>query len=341
MPEITVESLLTITTKALISQGFEAESAIEIAREFVIADLAGVRTHGVGKLSSMNFGDLSVKPLFRRQGAIIHCDGLRGNGFKTLQKLSNVVSDACPEYGVAIGLARNFSRFSSLYPYTSKLASHGYVGILINTAGPAAVTPFGGIDPITGTNPICFSFPTGNGTSQTFDLATSEVVWGEIRQASLENRSVRGNAFLNSAGNETVIPSEVNAVRAFGGSKGWVINLAIEILAGLFTGAKAGLDVGSEFDCGAILIAIDPASAFLDTEIFGESVARLLQDIRQSRPDLTMGELRCPGDRSRSAINVEDRMSETIIVPSTSIDLLIQMGDGQKNAEIAENPRFN
>lgn len=341
MTEITVGALLTLATNALIGQGFEVESAIEIAREFVVADLAGVRTHGVGKLLSMNFGDLAVEPSLRRQGAIIHCDGLRGNGFKTLQKLSRAVSDACPEHGVAIGLARNFSRFSSLYPYTSQLASRGYVGILMNTAGPAAVAPFGGVDPITGTNPICFSFPTGNGTSQTFDLATSAVVWGEIRQASLEGRGVRADAFLNSAGDETTIPGEVNAVRAFGGAKGWAINLAIEILAGLLAGAKAGLDVDSEFDCGAILIGIDPASAFLDVEIFEKAIAQLLEDIRQSRPDPTMGGLHCPGDRGRSTINVHDRASEIILVASTAIDLLKRMGDGQKISELVTNPRFN
>ena len=341
MIEITVESLLKLATNALVSQGFEAESAIEIAHEFVVADLTGIRTHGVGKLSSMNFGDLSVEPSLRKQGAIIHCDGLRGNGFKTLQKLSNVVKNACPEHGVAIGLARNFSRFSSLYPYTSKLASHGYIGILLNTAGPAAVAPFGGIDPITGTNPICFSFPTGNGTSQTFDLATSEVVWGEIRQSSLENRSIRGDAFLNLAGEKTTIPNEVNAVRAFGGSKGWAINLGIEILAGLLTGAKAGLDVDNEFDCGAILIAIDPASAFIDIDIFEEAIERLLRDIRQSRPDQAMGKLRCPGDHGRSTINLQDRVKEIILVEAASIDLLVQMEDKQKKSELAKNSRFN
>ena len=341
MIEITVGALFTLATNSLIGQGFEVESAVEIAREFVVSDLAGVRTHGVGKLSCMNFGDLSVEPLLRRKGAIIHCDGQRGNGFITLQKLSCAVGDACPENGVAIGLARNFSRFSSLYPYTSRLASRGYVGILMNTAGPAAVVPFGSIDPITGTNPICFSFPTGDGMCQTFDLATSAVVWGEIRQASLEGRGVRADAFLNSAGDGTIIPGEVNAVRAFGGAKGWAINLAIEILAGLLTGAKAGLDVDSEFDCGAILIAIDPASAFLDVQSFEKALAQLLEEVRRSRPDSTIGGLHCPGDRGRSAISLYDHVSEIIFVPSTVIDLLTRMGDGQNISDLSANPRFN
>ena len=341
MTEISVEDLLTLATNALTGQGFDTESAIEIAREFVVADLAGVRTHGVGKLLSMNFGDLTVEPLLQSQGAVIKCDGQGGSGFKTLQKLSRAVNDACSVHGAVVGLARNFSRYSSLYPYTSQIAARGYVAILMNTAGPAAVAPFGGVDPITGTNPLCFSFPTGDGTIQTFDLATSAVVWGDIRQASLEGRGVRADAFLNAAGDETTIPGEVNAVRAFGGAKGWTINLAIEILAGLLTGAKAGLDVSTEFDCGAMLIAIDPAAGLLDVASFKNGVRRLLDDVRQSRPDSTTGKLHCPGDRGRSTVRVQDRVKDIVSVASTSIDLLKRMASGEKISELAANPLFN
>jgi LDH2 family malate/lactate/ureidoglycolate dehydrogenase len=82
--------------------------------------------------------------------------------------------------GIVAAFVHNFSRYSSLYPYTVRLAQSGFVGILANTAGPAAVAPFGSVDPITGTNPICFSFPTSSGVPQTFDFATSEVVWGKF-----------------------------------------------------------------------------------------------------------------------------------------------------------------
>src|SRR6516225_5791256 len=102
-------------------------------------------------------------------------------------------------------------------PYTVRLAQRGFVGILANTAGPAAVGPFGSVDPITGTNPICFSFPTPSGVPQTSDFATSEVVWGEIRQATLEGRGLVSGPFLSSAGDVTTARSEVDAVRAFVG----------------------------------------------------------------------------------------------------------------------------
>jgi L-2-hydroxycarboxylate dehydrogenase (NAD+) len=144
-----------------------------------------------------------------------------------------MVSERCLATGIAAAFAHNFSRYSSLYPYTVRLAQRGCVGILANTAGPAAVAPFGSIDPVTGTNPICFSFPTASGGAQTFDFATSDFAWGEIRQAMLEGRSLVSGPFLTRAGEPTTLPSEVDAIRAFGGRKGWALNLAIEILAGV------------------------------------------------------------------------------------------------------------
>jgi hypothetical protein len=45
-------------TRSRISE----ELAAEIAEEFVVAELTGTKTHGVGKLVSLQFGDLAAKP---------------------------------------------------------------------------------------------------------------------------------------------------------------------------------------------------------------------------------------------------------------------------------------
>jgi LDH2 family malate/lactate/ureidoglycolate dehydrogenase len=97
---------------------------------------------------------------------------------------------------------------------------------------------------------------------QTFDFATSEVVWGEIRQATLEGRGLVSGPFLSSAGDVTTAPSEVDAVRAFGGRRGWALNLAIEMLAGPLAGGRAGLDVKGQvllIRSAPYLIRFEPA----------------------------------------------------------------------------------
>ncbi|MEX5637631.1 Ldh family oxidoreductase [Parafrankia sp. FMc2] len=339
MTTYSVGHLHEIATQALAGQGFSSTAARGISEEFVVAELVGLRTHGVGKIASLNLGDLKVDPTLTEYGPIVAADGNRGNGFLLMRKIAELLIDKVREFGVGVAGARNFSRYSSLYPYTAKLAGQGFVGILLNSAGPAAVTPFGSIDPITGTNPVCFSFPTSDGI-QTFDLATAEVVWGEIRQAALENRGVRPGPFLGSSGDVTTVPSEINAVRAFGGSKGWALNLAVEILGGLMVGGAAGLAVESEFDCGALMVAIDPARTGAEAG-FIANVSQLFEEIRQARPSRDDEPVRVPGDRARARIDLQAVFSDPVEVEDSTIALLTRMAAGEKISELSSNLLFN
>jgi hypothetical protein len=62
MPLISIEELLFASKNAIQSQGLSEELSAEVAEEFVVAELAGTKTHGVGKLVSLHFGDLKAKP---------------------------------------------------------------------------------------------------------------------------------------------------------------------------------------------------------------------------------------------------------------------------------------
>ena len=339
MAEMSVTSLLQLAASALQGQGLSADAAREIAEEFVIADLAGVRTHGVGKIASMNLGDLAAEPSFDEKGAVLKVNGNGGSGFLLMRKVAERLEKIARELGVGLASIRNFSRYSSLYPYTESLAGAGFVGILMNSAGPPAVTPHGSADPITGTNPLCLSFPTAHGV-QTFDFATAAVVWGEIRQAALENRPLPYGPFLDAAGEVTAVPGDVNAVKAFGEAKGWSLNLAIEIIAGLLTGSAAGLDVDTEYDCGAVMLAINPNATGADTA-FPRLVSKLFDDIRHSRPLAAEAPVRVPGDKGRSRIVLADVASQTLSVPDTTVSLLTRMAKGEKISELSSNPLFN
>ncbi|QGZ96624.1 putative oxidoreductase YbiC [Terricaulis silvestris] len=315
--------------------------AREVAEEFVVAELAGVKTHGIGKLVSLNLGDLNAAPKIQEHGALLSIDGCRGNGFKLFREIAGMLIERCPRNGISAAFVHNFSRYSSLYPYTSRVAKAGYATLLANSAGPAAVTPFGSVDPLTGTNPICFSFPKPKGQVQTFDFATSEVVWGAIRQAAIEGKALPTGPFLDAAGDVTTIPSEVNAVRGFGGRKGFALNLAIEILAGILPGGRAGMECESEFDCGAFFIAIDPKFAGAGAEGFAQGLERLLVAVRGSRPEDPSVPVRAPGDRGRNSISLDRDHERKILVPDTVIEMMRRMAAGESVAELASNPLFN
>ncbi len=215
------------------------------------------------------------------------------------------------------------------------------MAILANTGGPAAVAPYGSVDPITGTNPICFSFPRTGGQVQTFDFATSDVVWGAIRQAAIEGCALPAGPFLNAAGDITTVPGDVNAVRAFGGHKGSALNLAIEVIAGILAGGKAGMECESEFDCGAIFLALDPSATGVGRLNFASSVDRLLNSIRACRPENPDAPVRAPGDRGRNTMSLGSDGNRRLELADKILEMMVRMSEGEKVADLASNPLFN
>jgi L-2-hydroxycarboxylate dehydrogenase (NAD+) len=334
MTIVSADRVQELAKAALLGQGVAPELADEVVTEFVVAELAGQSSHGLGKLASLQFGRLDAIPAFVEHGAVVAVNGLGANGLLVLRAVARRLIAPARHHGVALASVRNFSRHAALYPYTEILATQGLVGILMNSAGPAAVAPFGSIDPITGTNPICFSFPTPSGP-HTLDFSTAEVVWGEIRQATLEGRELPAGPFLDADGEITLVPSEVNAVKAFGGAKGWALNLAIDVLAGAMTGAPSGLAVQDEFDCGALMIAIDPEATGAGTTL-PHAVAGLLDEVRQARPGTGATSVRVPGDRRRGP-----GLPNEVDIPPATLALLERLASGERVLEFSSNPLLN
>lgn len=339
MAGITIEDLHTLVVSSLVGQGVDQSSARSMADEFVAAEIAGTKTHGVTKVVSLNLGNLRAEPTLNVSGSLVSVDGRGANGFILFTQLATAAVQVAAKQGVCLIFARNFSRYSGLYPYTEQIAASGYIGILMNSAGPAAVAPHGGIDPITGTNPIAFSFPTVDGPPQTFDFSTAAVVWGAIRQAAVEGKLLPAHSFLDAAGGETRDPTQVNAVRAFGGPKGFALNLAIELLCGAAGGLMGG-KVESEFDLGAVLVAIDPAAA--GSARLAEDATALFEEIRISRPEAGQRKVHVPGDRARGRRLLEAVSGDhTLEIPDVTLEYLGRMARGESVQDLSSNPLFN
>ena len=59
--------------------------------------------------------------------------------------------------------------------YAERIANANFIGIVL-ARSVAAAAAFGGIDPVLGTNPIAFSFPTQE-EPLVFDMATTAMTW--------------------------------------------------------------------------------------------------------------------------------------------------------------------
>lgn len=72
-----------------------------------------------------------------------------------------------------MGVNNTFSSNGAQAYYVEKMAREDLIGIVCSRS-PAATTGFGSIEPLFGTNPIGFGFPT-QGEPLVFDMATSAI----------------------------------------------------------------------------------------------------------------------------------------------------------------------
>ncbi|MGD9676603.1 MAG: Ldh family oxidoreductase, partial [Candidatus Bipolaricaulia bacterium] len=271
-----------------------------LVEDYVGAQLEGQMTHGLGKLLLLDAALAARRGEPRvviDTGAYALIDGNGELGHICALKAIDLLTEKAQTLGIAMVGIVNFARYGRLRVIGRRIGERGYVGIVLNNAGPPAVVPFGGIDPILGTNPLCIAFPGESGL--VVDISTSMRVWGEIRQAMLEGRELPAGAFIDRAGKPTRNPGEAEAVVPFGDAKGYALCLAVEILGGALLGAKMGLQVESQYDLGCLMIAISPAAFHATTELT-DNIRSLCADIRQSRPAPGVEAVTVPGDRSRT-----------------------------------------
>ena len=320
-----LDKIKQLMEAALHLRGISGPDAEVLIEDFLGAQLSEKFTHGLGKFLLLDaaLNERVGRPKVERTtGAVALVNGNRELGQLAARFCIDLLANRVADHGVAVVGLYNASRYSRLSTYGDLIAKRGLIGLVMNNAGPPAVAPAGGIDPIFGTNPICFAFPSADGPI-TLDFATSEHVWGEIRQAMLEGRDLPPNAFLDKEGNFTRDPAQVEAVIAFGGHKGYALCMAIELLSGALVGGKMGTEVSNQYDLGFLFLAIDPA-AFGVADELPRAVSALLSTVRKSRRAESGVAPRIPGDYSRQRRADWERRGQVLIDDET-LDRLRQM----------------
>jgi LDH2 family malate/lactate/ureidoglycolate dehydrogenase len=318
---ITLDQLTETVEEILRSRGLSDADVAVVGRDLIGAELEGKHTHGLGKLFLLDEllkarqGCPVVKQSF---GAVEVIDARRELGQISGKFGADRAVELASKWGIGVVSIVNSARYARLSFLGNMIAEAGQVGVIANDAGPAAVVPYGGLDPVLGTNPLCFAFP--GDPALIVDFSTAVAPWGAIRQAILAKGSLPLGAFIDESGRETTDPEAAAAVRAFGSAKGYALCLALELLCGGLLTGIVGTDVNSEYDLGNLIIAFNP-SAFSTVDM-GAVVERLRAQILSSR-----GSARVPGDRAQK-VRAEREASGELWVDEAVWTALVRMSKG-------------
>ncbi len=248
--------------------GMPAEDARTAAEVLVRTSLRGVDTHGVSRAplyaEALLAGTSNPKPDHggEYRNGILYYRGDRG--------LGQVIGAAATRQ--AIGIARDVPVVTCLMDHCGHLAALGAYVLLAAEEGMWAficqsTSPLMGLPGWKGrgmgNNPLAFATPVPGKPPLVFDMASSVVARGHLREAVREKVAIPEGWAIGPDGEPTT-DAEVGfagAVLPFGGYKGLGVAMFVQCLAGSLIGNSKALATGGGPEMGAFLMVINPKLA--------------------------------------------------------------------------------
>ena len=320
---IKLSALKELLTNKFTSTYYSKSQAEKISEVLLYAEMSGKNTQGIVKLigtEPMQKIKPKHEPKFVKETKLTALINGGGNAAPLVcQMATDIVIDKCRENGMAIvGTNNTFASSGAIGFYADRMAKEDLIGIVF-AGSPGGVAPFGGIDPLFGTNPIAFGFPTES-DPLIFDFATSAITWyGLVRAKALGQKLPEGVA-VDSKGNLTSDPDKAmeGAILPFDKNyKGYGLSLMVEILTGPLVG---GTFADLNGDWSNLFIAIDP-DQLIGRKEFKVNCSKLIGIVKKSRKQKGFREILIPGEKglrmrkgieNSGEIEIDDKLVEML-----------------------------
>lgn len=238
---------------AFAATGVPSSDASLVADVLVSADLRGIRSHGVARMSyflvRLNRGVISVEPemVYTRGSATTGIlDAGDAIGIVAANRAMDEAMAMAAEHGSGFVAVSRSSHFGYAGYWSARAMERGFIGISLSNSG-RRVAPTFGVDSILGTNPIGVGIP-GAETDFFLDMATSAVAVGKIETALREGRGLPAGWVSSEAGTPAMDADDVLTYDApllplggegtdNGGHKGYGLSLMVELLCGALPGS--------------------------------------------------------------------------------------------------------
>jgi LDH2 family malate/lactate/ureidoglycolate dehydrogenase len=310
---VPVPVLQDLLEHLLIAAGCSPANARITAEGFLDADIRGLALQGLDHIWT-TLGDLRMGRMnggaeprvVRETAATALVDGDAGPGQVGGRFAVEVAIRKTRESGACVVGLQGAGDVFRLGGYAERIAAEGLVGLAMTNSIPPRVHPFGGIDPMLGTNPLCVAIPTG-GEPILLDMATSASAVGHIRLAGYHGTPIPPGIAIGLDGMPTTDAAKAlgGAISPLGGGpKGYGLGLCVALLAGPLVGGLLGRALNDTLQGdhqgsahrGHLFVAIDPG-AFGDPATFRRAVDAYVAEIRSSRRAPGTEAILMPGER--------------------------------------------
>jgi len=241
-------------TKAVFQKiGCSDEHADTATQSLLSADLRGVDSHGVARLSGyVRLWEVKrvnatpdIKVIHETPSTAV-VDGDSGLGLVVAPFAMKIAIEKAKQAGTGWVSVQNSNHFGIAAYHAMMALEHDMIGIAMTNASPL-VAPTFSIDKMLGTNPICVAAPAGNEPAFVADLATTTAANGKLEILQRKNLQTPDGWIQDKDGNTSNDPHELKkggallplgGDREHGSHKGYALGAVVDIFSALLSGAN-------------------------------------------------------------------------------------------------------
>jgi L-2-hydroxycarboxylate dehydrogenase (NAD+) len=345
------EGLWKFTKNVFTSIGSGEEHAALAATGLLRADLRGIDSHGIARLTGYvrlwDAGRANTRPdikLVHETPSTGVVDGDKGLGLVVAPFAMDLAISKAKNVGSGWIAVRNSNHFGIAAQHAMKALDEEMIGIVMTNAS-ALVAPTFSLEKLLGTNPICVAIPAGDEPPFVADMATTTAANGKLEILQRKNLEAPEGWIQDKEGKISTNPHELKSGGALlplggdyehGSHKGYALGAIVDIFSGVLSGANygpwvppfpafipvpenmPGKGIGHFF--GAMRI-----DAFRESFAFKKDMDQWLKRFRKANPVKGFEKVLVPGDPER--IMETERMKNGIPLMVSVVDDLNNLAD--------------
>jgi LDH2 family malate/lactate/ureidoglycolate dehydrogenase len=247
------QQLFNFTKNIFEKIGCSTPDADTATRALLSADLRGIDSHGIARLSGYvrlwEAKRVNAKPEIK----IIHqtpstavVDGDKGLGLVVAPFAMQLAIDKAKQVGTGWVSVQNSNHFGIAAHHAMMALQHDMIGIVMTNAS-STVAPTFSVDKMLGTNPICVVAPAGEEPPFIADLATTTAANGKLENLQRKNLPAPIGWVQDANGSNSTDASELKkggallplgGDREHGSHKGYALGAVVDIFSALLSGAN-------------------------------------------------------------------------------------------------------
>lgn len=249
------QTLKNFAIQVFIKMGCSTADAHLAAEALVAADLRGIDSHGVARLSGYvrlwEAGRINPTPNIR----IVHetpstatIDGDAGLGLVVAPKAMEIAIEKAKIAGTGWVAVRNSNHFGIAGYHALLAVRQEMVGMAMTNAS-TLVAPTFAVERMLGTNPIAVAIPAHHQPPFVADFATTTAANGKLEILQRKNEEAPLGWIQNKTGEASTNPNELKSGgallplgsdREHGSHKGYCLGAIVDIFSAVFSGANYG-----------------------------------------------------------------------------------------------------